>query len=354
MSPAAPWIGAGGAAFATLVSLAGCGPLPLTRAAAPGQAVEVACCGIAGAPVQITYLGIGGWVVRRGAATILFAPMFSNPSLLQVGFGAISPDSVRIDRALDEMRVQLDDVSLILSGHGHYDHLMDVPRVMARHAPGARLLANRASARQLAPWDLGSRITIVDDSAGDRSHAGRWLRFGDVRVMPFRSRHAPHFDGYRLFEGRRDEDLTEPPATAADWLDGQTVSYLVDFLEGERVVFRLFYQDAVAAEPHGLVTDSLVRAPGSSAREVDLAILVPSTYAEVPWHPEALIDNLRPRHILLGHWEDLFRSPFEEPTPLFLNDFGHFVTRLERALSAVSEGSGGWHAPVAGTRFLFR
>ena len=45
--------------------------------------------------------------------------------------------------------------------------------------------ADRTSARQLALWDLGIRITVVDDSAGDQSHAGWWLRFGDVRVMPF-------------------------------------------------------------------------------------------------------------------------------------------------------------------------
>ena len=207
-------LGAGAAAFA--VAPAACAPLPITRAAPRDRPIEVACCGLPGPPVEFVYLGVGGWLVRRGGSAILFAPLFSNPSLTRAGFSGIAPDTVRIERALDSLAVDLSEVSLILSGHGHYDHLMDVPYVMTRHAPGARLLANRTSAHQIASWGLADRITVVDDSAGDRQSAGRWIRFGDVRVMPFRSRHAPHFDGYVLFEGTRHEDLREPPPTAPD------------------------------------------------------------------------------------------------------------------------------------------
>jgi hypothetical protein len=177
---------------------------------------------------------------------------------------------------------------------------------------------------------------------------------GDVRVMPFRSVHSPHFEGYTFYQGRRDRALTERPRTALDWLDGETVSYLVDFLEGGQVVFRMFYQDAVAAEPYGLVTDSLLRTASGGGRAVDLAVLVPSTFAGVPWHPEATIDNLRPRHVMLGHWEDFFQPPTEEPKPLFLNDWSQFIGRLERVLDAVADPPVGWHMPVAGTRFLIR
>src|SRR5690606_12319861 len=222
-----------------------------------------------------------------------------------------------------------------------------------RHAPGARLLANATSAHQLAPWQLADRITVVDDSAGERARPGRWLEYDGVRVMPLRTRHAPHFDGHVLFRGERDRDLSAPPATAQEWLDGDPVSYLVDFVEEGAVAFRLYYQDAVAAEPYGLVPDELLR-DGPDARAVDLAILVPSTFAEVPWHPEAILDNLRPRHVLLGHWEDFFDPPLEAPTPLFLNDFGQFTRRLERGLAAVSEPPAGWHLPVAGVRFRLR
>jgi hypothetical protein len=316
--------------------------------------VPVACCALEGSPVEVTYLGIMGWVIRKGTTTVLTAPLFSDPSLLRTGFDTIAPDGARIEGALDSLGVDLRDVSLILSGHGHYDHLMDVPYVMERRAPRARLLLNRTSAHQIAPWGLAERLIVVDDSAGDARVAGRWIRVGDVRVMALRSMHAPQLAGNLLFHGERDRDLEERPRTAPEWLDGRSHAYLVDFLEGERVVFRVYYQDAVAEAPLGLVPDSLLRPEGPDRRRVDLALLVPSTYAEVSWHPEATLDNVRPRHVLLGHWENLFRSPFVEPEPLFLNDFPHFLERMRAALRALPGEPAGWHMPVAGARFRFR
>lgn len=338
---------------AAALALAACGGLPLTRPD-PAGPIVVDCCSLGGEPVEITYLGTQGWVLRRGDVAVLTAPLFSNPSLLRVGFDRIAPDTVRIARSLDSLGVELGDVSLILSGHGHYDHLMDVPWVMERRAPRARLLLNRTGAHQIAPWRLADRLTVVDDSAGDERTAGRWLRVGDVRVMAMRSSHAPHLAGHVLFRGERDRDVDVPPPTAQEWLDGESFAYLIDFMDGERVAFRVYYQDAVPEAPAGLVTDSILRPEGGDRRRVDLAILVPSTYAEVPWHPEAVLDNVRPRHVLLGHWENLFRSPFEEPEPLFLNDWGRFVDRLEAALRRIPPSPAGWHAPVAGTRFLLR
>lgn len=345
----------GGAAAAALAAAlsAACGPLPLTRPE-PSGPVVISCCAVAGAPVEITYLGVGGWLIRRGGSAVLTAPLFSNPSLLRAGFDTIAPDPARIDGMLDSVGVDLTDVSVILSGHGHYDHLMDVPYVMKRRAPGARFLLNRTSAHQLAAWGIADRLLVVDDSAGDAESAGRWIRVGDVRVMPLRSSHAPQFAGQALYRGERVQDMTERPRLATEWLDGRSHAYLVDFLESERVVFRVYYHDAVAAEPMGLVPDSLLLFEDDEHRRVDLALLVPSTYPEVPFHPEAAVDDLRPRHVLLGHWEAFFGSPFEEPEPLFLNDYGHFIDRLERALRAVSAEPIGWHMPVVGTRFVVR
>jgi hypothetical protein len=341
------------AALAAAALASACRPLPLTYPD-PAGPIVVACCAVEGLPVEVTYLGIMGWVVRKGGSALLTAPMFSNPSLLRTGFDAIAPDTARIDRVLDSLRVDLADVSVILSGHGHYDHLMDVPYIMQRRAPRARLLLNRTSAHQLAPWGLADRLEVVDDSASDADSVGRWIRIGDIRVMALRSQHGPQFAGYLLYAGERTRALEERPLTANDWLEGKSHAYLVDFLERERVVFRLYYQDAVAEAPMGLVPEALFDAEGPDGRRVDLALLVPTTFAEVRWHPEATVDNVRPGHVLLGHWEDLFRSPFEEPKPLGLTDYGRFVARLRHALDAIFGDPGRWHVPVAGTRFLVR
>ena len=135
------------------------------------------------------------------------------------------------------------------------------------------------------------------------------------------------------------------PSAANEWLEGQTFAFLIDFLDPEGGVdLRVYYQDAVAAAPFGYVPD-----PGDGVA-IDVAIIVPATYAEVDWHPEALLDNLEPRHVLLGHWEDFFQAPSREPRPVPFTLLPDFVRRLERALP---EGTG-FDLPVAGTRFIIR
>jgi hypothetical protein len=91
------------------------------------------------------------------------------------------------------------------------------------------------------------------------------------------------------------------------------------------VLFRIYYQDAVAPEPQGF-------APASVLEEhpVDVAILVPATFEEVPWHPEAIVWNLQPRSILLGHWEDFFQPYDRRAQPVPLTDLAEFERRLAR------------------------
>jgi hypothetical protein len=161
--------------------------------------------------------------------------------------------------------------------------------------------------------------------------------------MALRSRHAPHFAGYTLYRGTRDAPLTEEPGWATEWLDGETHAFLVDFLdEGGEVAFRVYYQDAVAAPPAALAPTALI-----AERRVDVAILVPATFDQVDWHPEALIENLAPRRVLLGHWEDFF-VPVEAPTrSIRLTDLRHFERRLERVFD------GEWWRPDRWTEFRF-
>ena len=131
----------------------------------------MACCGLPGPPVKLVYLGVGGWLVHRGGLVILFAPLFSNPSLTRAGFSRIVPDTVRIEHALDSLAVDLSEVSLILSGHGHYDHLMDVPYVM----PRARACSRTAPRRTRSPpggWLTGSQWSTTAPVIGRAPDAG--------------------------------------------------------------------------------------------------------------------------------------------------------------------------------------
>jgi hypothetical protein len=273
----------------------------------------------------------------------LTAPLFSNPSLLRAGLTRIGSDSARIERHLPDVS----DVSAILVGHGHYDHLLDVPYLARARAPRAVIYGNETTGHQLAPYALAAgRVRVIERAElGDVERAGRWIPVSPgARIMALRSDHAPHLAGVTLFSGVRTRDMERPPAAAPEWLDGETIAFLIDLLNRDgSVALRVYFQDAIPAPPLGLVP------PLGDGVSVDVALVVPATYAEVSWHPEALLANARPRHVLLGHWENFFQPADEPAEPVAFTDLNDFVRRLVKSLP---EGSG-WHLPLPGTRFGF-
>ena len=331
------WAEVAGVALAALL-LTAC-----MRAWGPGVTGEIDLAPGASDPLRVVYLGTGGWIFEHGGEMVLTGPLFTNPGLLRTGLRAIHADTAQIDRSM--ARYDVSSAAAILVGHAHYDHLMDVPRVAARHAPRARIVGSRTVANTLGTWSgLMHRVDVVDDSAGDQRTPGRWIRYGaGVRVMPLRSRHAPHFAGYTLYQGTQDTPRETEPEWATEWLDGETYAFLIDFMaSADSVSFRIYYQDAVAPAPAGLAPEPLI-----AERPVDVAVLVPATFDQVDWHPEALVENLQPRWVLLGHWEDFF-VPVEEPTrSIRLTDIGHFEDRLDRVFA------GEFWRPGPSTEFRF-
>lgn len=317
------------------VALSGCARL------GPGTSGTVDRSGPGADQLRLVYLGSGGWIMEYGGEMVLTAPLFSNPSFLRTGLAPIEADTTEIDLQLS--RYDLRAARVILSGHAHYDHLMDVPRTATRHATRARIAGSRTAANMLGSWaGVAGRVDVVNDAAGDQERSGTWLPYGPrVRVMPLVSHHAPHFDGYTLYQGTVDRPRETPPRLASEWVEGRTYAYLVDFLDDAGdIAFRIYYQDAVAAPPRGFAPDELI-----ADRPVDVAIFVPATFDQVDWHPEAFIENLQPARVLLGHWEDFF-VPVSAPTKaIMLTDMKHFETRLERVFS------GEWWRPEIGTEF---
>jgi L-ascorbate metabolism protein UlaG (beta-lactamase superfamily) len=326
-------------ALVSQLAVSGC-----LRATGPNAYGLVESNGPSSEPLRVVYLGSGGWILEHAGTTVLTGPLFTNPGFFTTGLLPIRSDSATVDRYMS--RYDVSSALAILVGHAHYDHLMDAPGVAKRHAPRARIVGSRTVAHTLGTWSgLADRVDVVDDSAGDQRTVGRWLQYGDdVRVMALRSFHAPHFDGYTLYQGARAKPLTEEPAWATEWLDGETYAFLVDFLAGpDSIAFRVYYQDAVAPPPAGFAPEAVI-----AERAVDVALIVPATFDQVDWHPEALVENLQPRRVILGHWEDFF-SPMEEPArSVRLTDLGHFERRLERVFD------GEWWRPDRWTEIVLR
>ena len=223
--------------------------------------------------VRVTYFGTNGYQFEFKGHALLVDPYFSRVDLLSVALGSrIQSDGSRIN---DGMRRLAPKVDAILVTHGHFDHLLDVPAVMAKTR--AHLIASESSV------DLAKRAGA---SSGDAVRPGDVRRIGPWKIHMLSATHD------RLFGKVPFNHLhTQPgsPQRAADWICGEPLAFLIE-VNGQRI-----YIDSGGTQ---------TQLPPNE--RVDLAILG----AALPDSRERLhaaLERLHPRYILPSHQDDFFR-----------------------------------------------
>jgi hypothetical protein len=314
--------------------------------------------------LQVQALGVQGFVVSYGGESILTAPLFTR----QIGFDVatdvpIVPDVAAIDEELSS--TDMSAVRAIVSGHAHFDHLLDVVHVMTSLAPAAPLYANLtaqhifaavapdrdASCTSPAPTETidRSRVLAMDDPLA--SHVdytncpdqrpdgapleGSWVRVpgSHVRLYPVCTTHPNQIGSAHFAPGNIDVDQCDLPAPASGWLEGHTMSFVIDFLDdADAVVFRVFYQDAPATSPVGDVPSAVL-----AEHRVDLAILCLGSNDAVDGQPTDIIANLDPRFVFSGHWEDFLRARGSVLGPIPFLNVDLYVERADLALAAAPD-----------------
>jgi hypothetical protein len=202
----------------------------------------------------------------------------------------------------------------------------------------------------------------------------RWTRLRDAggvelpaRILAVRSLHAPQLGRYNWAKG----EVATPAAQPVDGRAthslraGTTVALVIDLLDPaqpQRPLYRIYYQDSVNRGDWGF-PPALADGHG-----YDLAILTGASYYLVDRAPTRLLAALRPRHVLLTHFEDFFRDP-ARPTrfvPMFTNARANELLRRVNA-QVPCEGAGtrgprnercgpscsGWTMPVVGEWLVF-
>lgn len=267
--------------------------------------------------LSIQYLGVGGHLFRFRDSAIMTAPSITNPSFWLLGpFMPISTDTDLVDQYLPDVS----DVESILVGHAHYDHLMDVPYVMQNKAPLSHAYGSATMVHSIAPSIKKERLHAMNDSMAILDKPGQWQYNSNrsIRFMAIKSTHAPHFMGINIMTGSYQQDLESLPWHAFGWKEGQTLSYLIDFLGNqEEILHRVYYQDAASQEPLGLLPEFIAK----DQKRVDIAIITPASFNQVDNYPESIMLDSNARHYILGHWEDFFANQEQEQQ--------HFVRAID-------------------------
>jgi hypothetical protein len=251
-----------------------------------------------------------------------------------------------------------DRASVILVGHGHYDHLLDVPYI-ATHRAKSAIIYGGPSIRHMLMGDAmlrsrsGRLRPIPTDSAGDSEHDGAWYYSPDsaFRFMALIADHAPTVKiggwPYTFAEGRVSRDLDTLPKMADDWKLGEPYAYLIEVLTEtpRRTIFRIYFEDAPSRPPLGFPSTRLL-----AAGTVDLAVLCAATSSNVKAAPDSLLKILKPSGVMVTHWESFFRPATRAPRLSRATDMHLFVRSLRRSL----QPRAGWVMPLPGQTVRFR
>ena len=234
----------------------------------------------------MTYLGTNGYQFEFKGHALLVDPYFSRVDLLSVALGSrIQPNASRISDGLRHLAQTSPKIDAILVTHGHFDHLLDVPALMARTR--ARLIASASSV------DLAKQTGA---SSGDAVKPGDVRRIGPWKIRVLSATHdrlfgKVPFDQPHSRAGLSAEAAVKagPPQRAADWICGEPLAFLIEG-NGQRI-----YIDS-GGTPAQLPPNE----------RVDLAILgmaLPDSRARLA----SALAHLQPRYVLPSHQDDFFR-----------------------------------------------
>jgi hypothetical protein len=172
-----------------------------------------------------------------------------------------------------------------------------------------------------------------DQRPGGAPLEGEWLQVNaHVRIKGFCSMHPAQVGPYHFGAGAVDTDQCALPDAASGWLEGQTLAFVIDFLDDAgKPAYRVFYQDAPTDAPIGHVP-----APVLAEKPVDVALLCVGSSDAVADQPGAILANVQPRFALSGHWEDFFQ-PVGSTAPIPLLDVTGYVQRANMAMPGAPE-----------------
>ena len=276
--------------------------------------------------IEIRHLGSGGISIKWRDDVVLLGPYFSRPgSLVAAQFGRVRFDDARIAAGMQPFDAA--KVRAIMTGHSHFDHLADVPRV-AQRATGAVVYTNASGVNMLASYpSIPAHAVRVDD----------WTRVPDsaIRFRAVASAHAPQLCSLNHWPCTYAAGEVERP-WSGDWTEkhyrdlrgGETFAYVIDLLDGDDVRYRIYYNDAAAAPPNGI--------PSADLTPVDLAVVCMASFDFVHNYPDGLLRTLQPRHVLVSHFDDFFEVQDGAWTfvPLLTdNKANEFMRRMRDALA---------------------
>ena len=336
----------------TIISLIGCSRKNISSLKRQGVQINQSSLSIeagnTGKIIQIQYLGCGGLFIRQPGLSVMIDPFFSHQRFFKIGRAILlggkirsKPKQIHVgqQRILDSLHIAkeilAEETRAIFAAHGHYDHLMDIPYVQQRWLNGkADVYVNNSSFNTCSRVIAADKLHDIEPIMAVRDQPGRSVNFNTsdgsvLRVYPILAAHNPHTKNIKLFSGSvmhpaKEYNDPEKKTRIDNWLEGRTLSFLIDIEKDNTILFRLFVQSSSAYYPDGLPPEILL-----SKRPVDLAVLgVASYHFSETTYPCEYVKKLQPKNVMFIHWEDFFRPYNRKPKSILKNDLPRFFNEI--------------------------
>jgi hypothetical protein len=298
--------------------------------------------------LNIQYLGSGGMLIANAGSNIIIDPFFSHQNLWKLSLATIFGCKIKSKKSMiaygkkrilnsnymDEQQLR-NNTKAMFSAHGHYDHVMDFPFLYDHWFEKKPMIYTNASALKSIQKSIDeNQILSLDSISSTASHRGKPVIVSGeagstIKVYPIFAAHNPHFANVKFFSGgvqQAQKKLKEPKykSKVNNWLEGRTLSFLIDIEKENKIVLRMFVQSSSCDFPEGMPPQELL-----SEKSVDVAFLgVASYHFSKSSYPSTFLDSLQPKEIVFIHWEDFFRSYRRKPKTVLQTDVVSFFKTL--------------------------
>jgi hypothetical protein len=272
--------------------------------------------------ISIKYLGVGALDIRYQQQRVLTDPFYSVQPLWDIlTFKKYHSNRNTISKALGPYEKNVNNV---LVGHGHYDHLADLPAIKNYLTSDTKIIGSTTMANMVAPVYGPKNILVIDKGNENEWH---YIANGWIRIKAKLSEHAPQFMNYNFAPDSVDRPRSKLPRYIWSWQQGNNLSYMIDFLReenSENVYKRMFLQTSASNFPIGyqVITDST---------PVDVIFIAAASFNNVDDYPSGLLRSYKPEKTYFIHWENFFKPWLEKAEPLATIDFEKLLAKSKIA-----------------------
>lgn len=314
--------------------------------------------------LNIDYIGCGGFLLTKDHSSIMLDPYFSNLSPFPLlPFKKLKPDERAIDtffyQNFNHIKDTAGNLKSILIAHSHYDHLADVPSIYSRNCNpdstqiiGSKTTHHILKGAGIKSISISSQTDKEKEQQVNKPQGDEFMYTQNrrIRILPILSEHAPHLLGMKFISSKKlAKDLESFPKKALKLPEGENYNFLIDFLDEEgHISFRVFSHAGSAANAKiGFPPQNVL-----SEKKVDVLLLCVASFSQVKNYPDSIIKFLKPKHIVLNHWENFFK-PSHKLQKRLTKVPGTNVKKFIRNLEKICADSIGFTLPAPLTELVF-